>query len=60
MTDAWMYAASMKEREIRMNKRQKKKKETQKRILRQQESPIIRIARVLSQKRKTYITAKWR
>lgn len=43
-----------------MNKRQKKKKETKERLLRQQESPIIRIARALSKKRKTYIPMKWR
>lgn len=45
---------------MRMNKRQKKKRETKERLMRQQESPIIRIARVLSRKRKNYISTKWR
>lgn len=45
---------------MRMNKRQKKKKKTKERIMRQKDAAIIRIAKVLSRKRKKHIKKEWR
>ena len=43
-----------------MNKRQKKKREKQRKEMRQQDPAIIRIAKELCSRRKKYIRVKWR